>query len=555
MVSVIRQAPAPTITLGSGGTATLKIQPGVFGIALPPGYNGALGVLRYDVNQAATLTGPQQAQARSNINVDAAGTAAALVATEQARAQGVEATLPSTYAPVFMPAYVATKARANGRTPENGVYNRKAATMRRLRGGLGRAAAGGHSAHVVIGTSLSAGCTQGLTAPYSGDKLNAWPLKMRNVLSSEGRIPICGTGWVMTNDGAILTDPRWTFTGATWTTAGINYRSCNATDYATYTPDMGGSHLSLWIYDGGAGAGTYAFSVYLNGTFVTTLSSIAGVTAGLNLRTIIMKHSAGDQIKIVAGANGMLIGGARTWSPGQGGIEVHNIAQSSSKASGNGARSWSDMVAAGALGTDWIDSGGVARTVNDGVLNAGSNVLGSASSNFTDASIGRQVFLPAGGGIFNLNNNTAYITGIVDATHVTLSQNASTNVVGQTVQIGTNPDVVHIELGYNDLQVTNRATTIAAITTIAQHFPNSDIWLHVFAAPDPSIILGATFDGFASDLYDLADTLGCVLMDHRDRQGIHTDLEAVHFTGDNIAHQNTAAHFATGRAVALALAA
>ncbi len=452
-----------------------------------------------------------------------------------------------------LPAYVINRQRPNPRDPAAAAYNRRAATTKRTRAGLGRAAAGGHSVHVVLGTSFSAACTQGLAPPYAFDKLNAWPLAMRNELARHG-VPIAGTGWVMTNDGAIGTDPRLTFTGASWSTAGINYRSCNAGDSMTYVPDMGGTHLSFWIYDNGS-AGTYPFTVSQNGTTVWTTSANAGPSAGLHLRTMPLQHSAGDTIVVTAGANGMLIGGIRTWAPGIGGIEVHNLGQSSSMASGTGARSWSDYASTNALGLDWIDAAGRQRVITDGTLTSGSPNFGSATANFTDADLGRAVYLPAGSGVATLVNNTAYIKTITSSTSVVLSVNAANTVSSQTVQIGQDPDAVHIELGYNDLKTVSRATTIAAITTIAAKFPLSDIYLHVFAQPDTSVIAAATFDGFASDLYDLADTLVCNFIDNRERQGIHTDIETVHLSGDNIAHQNSAAYIAVGRNIAQTLVA
>jgi hypothetical protein len=470
---------------------------------------------------------------------------------EKARAQGVEATLPTTYEPLTYPAYVATKNRPNVLRGGISVYNRKASNTRRIRAGLGRAASGGHSLHAVIGDSMGAGCTQGITAPYGFDRFSAWPISMRNEIARNG-IPIAGTGWIPTSDGGIVIDPRLTYSGS-WNSATNYIWTAAGGDTMTLTPDMGGTMLSIWVYDPGGGLGTYDFTVKQNGTLIASLSSIAG-PAGFRMRNITGTFKAGDTILFTAGANGFYPGGFRIWSPGQGGIEVFNIAQSGSKATGTGGHSWGDITTLNALGLDWIPSISHSRTVTDGVFTSGSNILSSATANYDEKDLGRQVFLPAGGGVAMLPNNYAIITGVTDSSHVTLSQNATANATGATVQIGADPDAVHIALGYNDLTSGQTgAATVAAITTIAGMFPYSDIVLHVYAQPTTGFIAAATFDAYVSLLYDLADTLNCVLFDHRDRQGTHTDLVNTRTTGDNLVHQNSASYQALGRAIALAL--
>jgi hypothetical protein len=456
-----------------------------------------------------------------------------------------------TFDPTTYPAYVTNKSRSSTRLGDVSLYNKKASNSRHLRAGVGRARASQHHAQVVIGDSLSAGCIQGLAAPYGFDRANAWPISMRNELARHGA-PIAGTGWVQMTDGNIGQDSRLSFTG-TWSNAQLNYSfTTTAFDTVTFTPDMGGSYISVWVYDPGTGAGAYPFNISLNGAVVGgTLTSITG-SAVFRTRTVAATVKTGDTITVTAGTNGLYIGGIRVWNPN--GTEVHNIAQSSSQASGTGGRAWSDFSAANTLGFDWINAGGVSRTVVDGVLNSGSNILQSATAAFNDGDLGRQVFLTAGPGIQTLVSNTAYITGITDATHVTLSANAAANVTTQTVQIGADPSMVHIALGQNDLSGgASIPTTTTAITNIAAKFPNSDVALHVLAQPATSSIPAATYDAYVSALYDLADTLGCWLFDHRDREGVHTDVEAMHLSGDNLVHQNSAAYAAIGAAVALEL--
>lgn len=72
------------------------------------------------------------------------------------------------------------------------------------------------------------------------------------------------------------------------------------------------------------------------------------------------------------------------------------------------------------------------RSVSDGVLEQGSNVLTSATADFTDADLGAYVLV---------NNGTVLLPGVqiqtvVSSSEVTLTASASANLTGLTVMVG-----------------------------------------------------------------------------------------------------------------------
>lgn len=212
------------------------------------------------------------------------------------------------------------------------LYNLKPAHLRRFRGRLAAAEAGTAECRIaVLGTSIAAG--QGVTDKATQN----WPNAFRQILTAEG-IPAT-TGPVMTNLGDSGTDPRWSFTGGTWTkfTPGGGftdrtalYQSSSATAVATYTSTTPGTVAEVW-YSNGSGA----FTVAIDGGTAVTVTPAGGTSiaryqvTGLSnaVHTITITRTAGTlylAAACVRAANAVSVG-----TFGSGGATVNNFQQAS----------------------------------------------------------------------------------------------------------------------------------------------------------------------------------------------------------------------------------
>lgn len=221
-------------------------------------------------------------------------------------------------------------------------YNFKPSNTRKIRAALGRASTGGICEIACIGDSLTAGANSSST--YS--RLNSWPMKMRDELVRHG-VTDGGTGLVRNLDGAAF-DSRWTYTG-TWNGSFLTFTYIAAAGTATFTTDKAGNRVTVGYYD--AANGTDQFTVSVNGA-----SSGAGFTtvtasgpAGWKQVTLSASIAVGQTVVITRTAGTVYLRGTSVWNS-TGGLLVHNLGQSGSRASGTGTDRWADASAIDRLG-------------------------------------------------------------------------------------------------------------------------------------------------------------------------------------------------------------
>lgn len=442
-----------------------------------------------------------------------------------------------------MPAYSAT---ASSYTLKNdydilrGVYNYKSANTRIMEQGISRAMAGGLSSHIVIGDSVSAGAIAQNGAAWAFDRARAWPMAMRDQLSMLG-VPTAGTGIIRHVDGAVGIDPRWVSAG-TWV-GDVGYaHTVTLNSTATLTPDRDGTVYDHLYFDSGLGTFTISVDGVLQKTVATTGAAgwkIARVT-GLNIKAGVTQI----QVKLtVVNGGGFYSAGGSVWTP-SGGLLVHNPSQSASTASGTGIAAWSDYTAGTGLGTIYDNVAGRKRTVTDAASTSGSSTLTSATGAFTVDDVGKPITQTPGSsgpmfigecyiGAFLTSTTVTIYSGLTNA--AILSANTTS---AQTVQIGRDPDCVHIALGANDIAAlgASDAAIIAAITTIRGHFTSSDCILHLPHEMSTTLISAARAAAYQASMYKLADTLDVPLYDWRDRIGSFAAGQANGSYGDNLAH-------------------
>lgn len=461
----------------------------------------------------------------------------------------------------------ALAARPNRFDPVTGAYNYKPSNTRRIRAGLGRAMTGGISRHLAIGDSHTAACIQGLVVPYVFDKPGSWPYQMGAELARHG-VPVGGTGWVRCTDDAIATDARWSFSGPShtgaghWAAAKTHMFTTTAFEEARFAPGINATALSIWWYDPGIAG--YTWGVAIDGAttgqggnrqFLPTIGAAQWRCATLIPDTPMTPSS---EVVIYASPNGVYIAAANAWNPAAGGLLVSNIAQSGSKASGTGVDSWAGTATGGGVaapGGVYAGISGASRVVTDAVVTSGSATLTSATAAFNEArDLGQPILIAPGASGYTLPAN-AYIIAVNSATSVTLSVNALRSATGLTATIGQNPDCVHIALMANDAVAGVSAATItAALTTIRNKFPNSDVILYVYGQPATALVAAATWDADVAAVYDLADTLDVPLIDLRGRFGTDAQQLAQGLRGDSSVHMSSAAFAEWGRAVGKLLA-
>jgi hypothetical protein len=453
-----------------------------------------------------------------------------------------------------VPSYVSSTDLLNTYDVSRGIYNYKSSNTRRLDQGFSRAMANDICEHLVVGDSGSAGCVSANVVTIF-DRLRAWPLAMRDQLSSQG-IPGNGTGIIRTIDGTVASpfvDARWATTG-TWSPHGWYAQTTVLSSTATCSPDRSGSICDIWYVDGSLGSFTVSVDGASTGTGFTTVAATGAVVvkrvrlSGLNI------VGNASKVKInysSSGTNGIKIIGISVWSPGAGFI-IHNAGQSSATAGGSGISAWADFSAG--PGIAFTDTAGTQRIITDAVATSTSspNLNSATQAAFTSNDIGTPIdAIPNANGI--LFPPGCYIGAVNSATQAVIWQKTTVNGVttdgpvnalitntGQTVNIGRPPACIHIELGLNDLSGGRTTSQVVTdITSLRNHWPNSDCILHLVHEMNYSFISQAVQQDFWVKMYQLADTLDVPLYDWRDRvgsyangisNGVYGDVN-VHLTG------------------------
>jgi hypothetical protein len=358
---------------------------------------------------------------------------------------------------------------------------------------------------------------------YNGsiiDTLHAWPEYEAAQLASAYSVTRGGTGIVPLFDTLGGDTARVSITGTGW----VNYGPFSGTtvsgDTVTFVADQSGIGVRVWVDDTSA----TNFTIQIGAG--TAVAQTTGGTSSIKPFYVAGTINFGTAIKLTA--TGKLIPYfVEVVNPT--GYQKHNVARSSSGATQGGSGS----SLAGAVGS-WQNSGTYTnigpqtypvlpskRTVTDGVTNATTTVT-SATAAFTAKDVG----VPISGGSIPAN---AYISSVTNATTVVISAAATSSASGVALTIGQNPHRVTISLGANDLAPTTTqtpASTQAGVQAIAQlsQFAGADIRLVV--PWHYGTITAATWEQYAGLLYQLADTLGCRLVDFRVRLGNYTTMQA-----------------------------
>ena len=235
-----------------------------------------------------------------------------------------------------MPLYAQSVA-VNAFDSTSSVYNWKASNTRRHRSGLALAQSGGATSEICIGDSLTAGCLNVYTGAF--DRAHAWPMIYRDTLASLG-IRSNGTGIVRILDYNYA-DPRVTWTGP-WTnnTTDACVSSSGAT--ATFTTDKAGTAVGV-LYARAANSGGFTISV--NGaTSGAGFRSVAGGGSGWARAELTgLSLAPGSRITVTTTSASMVrLAGFEVYTP-NGGLSVHNIAQSGSGAVLPAKKGWSTV--------------------------------------------------------------------------------------------------------------------------------------------------------------------------------------------------------------------
>jgi lysophospholipase L1-like esterase len=222
--------------------------------------------------------------------------------------------------------------------PATSLYNWKASNTRRHRSGLALAQAGGATNQVFVGDSLTAGCLNVYTGKF--DRLHAWPMIYRDTLAQLG-IPANGTGIVRIIDYNYA-DARMSWTGP-WTnnTTDACVTSSGAT--ATFTTDKPGTAAGL-LYARSVGSG--GFTVSVNGARSGPgFRAVPGGGTGwarVDLTGVDGLDPGSTVTVTTASAALVVLGGFEVYTP-NGGLTLHNIAQSGSGATLAAKKGWSTI--------------------------------------------------------------------------------------------------------------------------------------------------------------------------------------------------------------------
>lgn len=457
--------------------------------------------------------------------------------------------LPS-YAPV---------ASAQRWDASRGVYNYKSSNTRNLDQGMSNAMiangpVGGMTEWLWVGDSASAGANS-TVGTIVFDRLRAVPLATRDALANMG-VPAAGPGFIRYVDNT-WTDARHVYTG-TWTNTLATTFSNTVASTITTTVDRYATQVDVWYY-AQAASGTFTISVngVTSGTGFATVAT-AGTVGWRRYRMSGVTLHPGSTIKVtltVAGT-GVYLSGVCPFVP-NGGLIVHNVAQSSSQTGGStSAKNWEEFTAGG-LGNVYLQLAYGWRNVTDASFTDASASITSATAAFTNDDVGKPIEV-ASAATGKAVPGQAYIVSVTSSTVAVMNQPANQTMTGQTVRIGRPPSVLHLELGLNDLwNGRTVAQVIASLKTIRNQFPTSaqgtDVVLHMFGEMAYSYVSQATQEEWWTAMYALADELDCPLYDWRDRMGSYAQGQASNTYGDFFAHPTAATAADIGASLAMVI--
>jgi lysophospholipase L1-like esterase len=480
-----------------------------------------------------------------------------------------------------VPSYVAGRDARYSFSPLQGVYNYKSENTRHADQGLTNASRGtgttgpadssqaGYTRELVIGDSVTAGCTGGAASNITYSRTEAWPYAMRDTMSLWG-IPSNGTGIYRCQDGSITNTQFWSTTG-TWT-GGSNVTFISSTTVgatATCTVDRPGTIVDVFYADGFSGTFTISVNGASSGAGFATVTAAGVSRTGkkrLNLTGGAFRPYPGSTIKIAVTTAGTGVGiiGVSVWTP-NGGLVIDNVAQGGSKAGGVADRtSWTETTNVGApwnvfggnykggISGQRLTSTTITTTTGSASITLGSGILDA------DAHTGVPIdFVP------DVTKGIAfppgtYIATVNSSTTATLSNLAlTTNSANQTAYIDRDPSAVHICLGGNDLQNGRTGAQIAGdLTTlvgrIRAQWPQTDVILHLENELAPANASAAAELDMQQNMYALADTLNVPLYDWRDRAGNYATAMSNGIYADAVAHMTPAMYTNLGCCLAFA---
>lgn len=517
--------------------------------ALPAGFRALSGNETYAIRDATSgATSSQQAELMRVTACDGAGDTSISVL------RGANGTTPVAHAstatfnviapPEAFPAQATDYptwipyTRKNAFDPAKAIYNWKGSNTRILRRGLALAASGGRTDWVALGDSTTDGSISGVGTLLI-DRLNSWPIAMRNALSGMG-VPAGGTGFIRFVDSIMPFTDRVAYS-AGWSNNTWNTGSTTVGSTITVTPDLDGSILDVWYYSYSGG-----------GTFTV---SVNGATSGAGFATVSTNGSANwtkvrlSGLTIIGGSTKIVltvtVAGSSVFLTGcsvfraNGGLIVHNIAQAGSQAGSNTTptvTSWTDATTSG-IGYGLKYVAGQGRLVSDAAFTASSAVMTSATGAFTTADIGQQIDAPSSISIGPILPENTYIASINSSTSVNLSNTSYVTTTGYTVAIGRDPSCVFIALGWNDLSNSRTIAQIKSdITTIRGWYPNSDCVLLNMQQGSYTLLTQAQQESISTAKYELADTLDVPLIDWAYRLGLFTTAYNNNNYGDGGVH-------------------
>jgi lysophospholipase L1-like esterase len=244
-----------------------------------------------------------------------------------------------------IPAWVTKPGRFN---PENSTYNLSPRTLPRWAAALGRAAAGGNNAHLLVGgDSISRGA--GATIPYT---TGAWPSQLFAAFKKAWGDP-GGLGWNTFNDEAsTAADPLTVVTGFVRDgTRGLHQEARNSTaagQTISYGPITATKFRIKYAIRTDGGSFTWA----LNGGAVTTVNTVGGaeaigtvtITASTNPAThTLLISSLGANVTILAfEAVSTDTGSVKVTRGARNGAKISNFTATTNAATGPQAV-WKDL--------------------------------------------------------------------------------------------------------------------------------------------------------------------------------------------------------------------
>lgn len=245
----------------------------------------------------------------------------------------------ASYAHSAFPSYVTTPP-AGPFDPTTGAYNLRTTNTARLRAGLdrtfngtaftGSGLPGARCEIAIIGTSLEA-ISYDQTATVS--HMLPWSRWLLEGLVKRG-IPKGGTGLVRCTDGSVRVDAYWNNSGGAWVANNATHAyTTTAGQWMTFTPGVAGDTVTVYYYNTGSSGDVFTVSVAgaSSGSGFTTVTGSG--TPGWTKVTLNTPVLPAQLVKITLSSGIIYLAGACV-SNSAGGVLVHNIAQTGSRARG-----------------------------------------------------------------------------------------------------------------------------------------------------------------------------------------------------------------------------